>query len=40
MLRPDAATLVLVGDSRQWLDQLRQRFPQLRVVNAEGAAIP
>ncbi len=39
MLLPDRATLVLVGDSRQWLDALRQRFPQLRVVNAEGVPV-
>ena len=39
LLRPEAVTLVIAGDSRQWLDQLRQRFPQLRVVNAEGVPV-
>lgn len=38
-LRPDAATLVIVGDSRFWIEPLRQLFPQLRRVTAEGIPV-
>ncbi|WP_129791495.1 pitrilysin family protein [Sphingosinicella sp. CPCC 101087] len=37
-LRPETATLILAGDSRQWIDALRRLYPRLRLVTVEGGA--
>lgn len=37
-LRPENAVVVVAGDSRQWIDALRTRFPGLRVVSTDGVA--
>lgn len=38
--RADAATIVVAGDARQWIVALRQRFPQVRQVTADGTPAP
>ena len=38
-LRPEMATLIVAGDSRQWIDVLRQRYPELRRVTPEGRPV-
>lgn len=37
--RPEAATIVVAGDSRLWIDSLRRRFPRVRRVAADGTAV-
>ncbi len=39
-LRVDRATLIVAGDTKQWLGALRQRYPTLELVDAEGKALP
>ncbi|WP_114953082.1 M16 family metallopeptidase [Sphingosinicella terrae] len=34
---PARATIVVAGDSRQWIEALRQRFPEVERVDADGA---
>jgi zinc protease len=35
-LRVDQATVIVAGDSKQWVDGLRERFPALELVDVEG----
>ncbi|MDQ8754986.1 pitrilysin family protein [Sphingosinicella sp. LHD-64] len=35
-VRPEAATIVVAGDSQVWIEALRQRFPGLRQVTVDG----
>ncbi|MES2045132.1 MAG: pitrilysin family protein [Pseudomonadota bacterium] len=36
LIDPAKATFIVVGDSKQWLAQLRERHPNLEVVDADG----
>lgn len=38
-VRPEAATIVVAGDSRVWIEALRQRFPGLRQVTVDGVPV-
>jgi zinc protease len=38
-LEPGNSVVVVAGDSRQWIDALREKFPGLRVVNSDGVAV-
>ncbi|MBO9695788.1 MAG: insulinase family protein [Sphingopyxis sp.] len=39
-LRADQATIVIAGDSGQWIGALRERFPALELVDIEGKPLP
>jgi zinc protease len=39
-LRADQATIVIAGDSRQWIGALRERFPTLELVDIDGKPLP
>ncbi|HEY0596065.1 pitrilysin family protein [Sphingopyxis sp.] len=39
-LRADQATIVIAGDSSQWIGALRQRFPALELVDIDGKPLP
>jgi zinc protease len=40
LLAPDRASLLLVGDSKQWMDQLREKYPDARLISAQSASSP
>ncbi|WP_447762872.1 M16 family metallopeptidase [Sphingopyxis panaciterrae] len=39
-LRADQATVIVAGDSKQWIAALRERFPTLERVDIEGKPLP
>lgn len=39
-LRADRATIVVAGDSMQWVGALRERFPALELVDIDGKPLP
>lgn len=39
-LRADQATVVVAGDSSQWIDALRERFPALERIDIDGKPLP
>ena len=39
-LRADQATIVVAGDSKQWVGALRARFPALELVDVDGKSLP
>ncbi|QCB55625.1 insulinase family protein [Sphingopyxis sp. PAMC25046] len=39
-LRADQATIVVAGDSKQWVGALRERFPTLELVDIDGKSLP
>lgn len=39
-LRADQATIVVAGDSKQWVGALRERFPALELIDIDGKPLP
>lgn len=37
LLAPNRASLLLVGDSKQWMDQLRKQYPDARLISIPSA---
>ena len=39
-LRADRATLIVAGDAKQWIGALRERYPTVELIDAEGRPLP
>jgi len=39
-IRSDRATLILAGDSKQWIAALRERYPALKLIDVDGKPLP
>jgi zinc protease len=39
-IRSDRATLILAGDSKQWIAALRERYPAVKLIDVDGKPLP
>lgn len=39
-IRSDRATLILAGDSKQWIAALRERYPAVKLIDVDGRPLP